>query len=397
MDSDLAAEDICADEVKAFFKSLNLPADRQPRDYQIKAFIKAIRNRRLLLLSPTASGKSLIIYMICCWYKLKTLVIVPTTQLVEQMANDFESYGYEEEIHKIKSGVEHETDCLFTISTWQSMQREDPEFLQQFDVVIVDEAHSAQAKALSEILEKMKTTRYRFGTTGTINDTKTHEFVLQGHFGKIEKVTTTAELMKQGHIANLKIKCIVLKYPEHVCKEVSKLKYQDEINFLCQSDFRNKFIKRLADSLEGNTLVLYQYVEKHGKPLNDMMQNVKKPLHFIHGGIDGEDREEIRQIVNSSKESIILASKGTTSTGTNMPSINDAIFAAPSKSKIQNLQSIGRQLRKSEIKHSTTLFDIADDLQYKSTKNHTLKHFLERCKIYDSEQFDYQIYEVEVK
>lgn len=313
------------------------------------------------------------------------------------MASDFSDYGFEEEIHKITSGVEHQTDILWTVSTWQSLQREQQEYLEQFDVVIVDEAHTATAKAISTILEKMPTTKFRIGTTGTIHDTKCHSLVLQGHFGKISSVTTTKELMDEGHVAKLKIKCIVLKYPEHICKEMKEKSYQEEIDFICANEFRNKFIKKLAYSLEGNTLVFYQYIDKHGKILNDLMQDSKKPLFFIHGGIDGEERNDIKDIINSSKESILLASSGTTKAGVSIVNLNDAIFTNPGKSKIEKLQSIGRQLRTSETKKTTVLYDIADDFQYKSKKNYTLNHFLERLKIYDQEKFEYTIYEVEVK
>ena len=178
---------------------------------------------------------------------------------------------------------------------------------------------------------------------------------------------------------------------------MAKATYQEEVDYLCQNEFRNNFIKNLAESLEGNTLVLYQYVEKHGKVLLELMRDSKKPVHFISGAIDGESREEIRKLVNESKSSTLLASKGTTSTGVNIVNLNDLIFASPSKSKIQTLQSVGRTIRASETKNSATLYDIADDLQYKKNKNYTLDHFLERAKIYDSEKFSYKIYTVTVK
>jgi superfamily II DNA or RNA helicase len=67
------------------------------------------------------------------------------------------------------------------------------------------------------------------------------------------------------------------------------------------------------------------------------------------------------------------------------------IFASPSKSRIRNLQSIGRVLRKGNNKDKATLYDIADDASYNSRKNYTLNHFIERIKIYNEEEFNYDI------
>jgi len=85
------------------------------------------------------------------------------------------------------------------------------------------------------------------------------------------------------------------------------------------------------------------------------------------------------------------------STGINIRSLHNIIFASPSKSKIRNLQSIGRGLRTSENKEKCTLFDIGDDLQYKKSVNHTLNHLYERVKIYNKEQFEYKIHKIELE
>jgi superfamily II DNA or RNA helicase len=73
------------------------------------------------------------------------------------------------------------------------------------------------------------------------------------------------------------------------------------------------------------------------------------------------------------------------------------VFSSPSKSRVRTLQSIGRGLRRSESKDRATLFDIADDLTYKSKRNFTINHFLERINIYNEEQFDYEIKRIKMK
>lgn len=369
-----------------FVKSLGLPFE--PREYQLEAFNTAKMYGRQLLLSPTASGKSLIIYLLTRYFDKKTVIIVPTTSLVEQMAKDFEDYGYKEDICKIYSG-QPVFDSPVTITTWQSFSKAPTKVIKSFDVVIGDEAHLFKANVCKGILEKMNETAVRIGTTGTLDGTEVHQLQLEGLFGPVKRVITTSELMESGAVANLKIDCIILK---HLKREKSS--YQDEMDYLVSCPERNAFIVNLVSSLKGNTLVLFQYVEKHGAVLHDMLQPRVKQLHYVHGSTDTEDREAIRQIVEQSDDHVILASYGTFSTGVNIKKIDNVIFASPSKSRIRNLQSIGRALRKSDSKTEAKLYDIADDL---GCNNHTLKHLKDRVSIYSEEKFEYEIIQLKIQ
>lgn len=369
----------------------------EPRDYQMDAFVHAVRKNRSLLLSPTGSGKSLIIYMLACYYRRKTLVIVPTTSLVHQMASDFEDYGFPPgNIHKIMSGEDKNTDKLFVVSTWQSIFKLPKSWFHQFDVVVGDEAHLFKAKSLTTIMTALERCKYRFGFTGTLDGALTNKLVLEGVFGPVRKVTTTAELMEQKHLAELTIKALVLKYPDETRKIVSGFDYQAEMDFLTQNQARNKFIKNLALSLQGNTLLLFQYVEKHGKILYDMIVKdaVERNVFFISGEVSGEKREDIRKIIETETNAIIVASYGTSSTGINIKNLSNVLFASPSKSRVRNLQSIGRGLRTTDQKTTATLYDIADNLSWKTKKNYTLLHFLERIRIYNGEKFKYKVYNI---
>jgi superfamily II DNA or RNA helicase len=144
--------------------------------------------------------------------------------------------------------------------------------------------------------------------------------------------------------------------------------------------------------------VLFQFVEKHGIPLYEDIK-AKAPdknVYIVHGGVETLDREDIRKNTELDANTIIVASYATFSTGINIPSIENIVFASPTKSKIRNLQSIGRGLRLKDGKTHLNLYDIADDIQYKSRKNHTLNHFVERIKIYSEEKFDYKVHEVQL-
>jgi superfamily II DNA or RNA helicase len=376
-----------------------------PRDYQLRAIAHALRVHRALILSPTASGKSFIIYCILKYLlshgEKKALLIVPTTSLVHQMNTDFIEYSENQQFyytHLIMEGQEkNSTEAQIFISTWQSIYKQPKKWFDQFDVVIGDEAHQFKATSLTKIMTKLDACKWRFGLTGTLDGTQTNKLVLEGLFGPVMKVVQTKELIEKGTLSDFRVKALVLKYPDGTCKQMKQSNYQDEIQFLIANDYRNNFIKNLAITRKGNTLVLYQMVDKHGQILYNSINEPNKEVFFVHGGIDATTREEIRHRVEQSDNAIIVASYGTFSTGINIRNLHNVIFASPSKSRIRNLQSIGRALRKGDNKEVATLYDIADDLSYKSWNNHTIKHFAERVKIYNEEEFDYKIYNIKVE
>ena len=383
------------------------------REYQYQCVGEALTRKRAILLSPTGSGKSFIIYnVIRYWLQRLTngtaypkagrvLIIVPTTSLVEQMHSDFLEYGWSEgAMHKIYSGKDKNVkDSACVITTWQSVHRLPKDWFQQFGCVIGDECHGFKSKSLMNIMNKCTEAEYRFGTTGTLDGSQTHELVLQGLFGKIYRVTTTKQLQDNETLAKLSIRRLVLTYGETVRRDFGKQTYQEEIDFIVSHEKRNNFIRNLALDLDGNTLVLYNYVEKHGKPLFNMIRDKvseDRKVFFISGDTAATDREAVRGIVENQKNAIVVASLGTFSTGINIKELHNIIFASPSKSQIRVLQSIGRGLRKSSDGRVTQLFDISDDLSWKARKNFSLLHSWERQKIYNSEQFEYKTIKVDI-
>ena len=372
----------------------------KPREYQVQGVCDALKHNRRLLISPTASGKSLMIYGVVRYYvstKRKILLVVPTTSLVEQMYKDFDDYGWDAEsyCHRIYSGREKTNEFPVTITTWQSIYKLDRSFFVDFDVIIGDEAHLFKSKSLISIMTKLDNAKYRFGFTGTLDGTQTHKWVLEGLFGPAYKVTKTDELMQKGHLAKLDITCIVLKHPPKKFEV-----FEDEVQYIITHDQRNKFIKNLVLDLKGNTLVLFQRVETHGLPLYELINDNTVPsrkVFFVHGGVGTEERETIREIVERETNAIIVASYGVFSTGINIRNLNNVVFASPSKSRIRNLQSIGRVLRRSKDKTKAMLYDISDDCTHNSQKNYTLNHLIERIKIYNEEKFNYEIVNVNLK
>jgi superfamily II DNA or RNA helicase len=366
-----------------------------PRDYQWVAYLWALTKKRGIVISPTASGKSLIIYMIARWLiergKRRGLLIVPTTSLVEQMYSDFRDYGWnvEKNCQRIYQGFTTDAYAPMVISTWQSVYDLPAKYFSQFDFVIGDEAHQFKADSLKHIMEQLVNCDYRIGTTGTLDGSKVHKLILEGLFGPVQRVASTKELQDKGYLAHLEIKCLVLKYPEEVSKLVKGQSYPDEISFLCANEARNRFIVNLAEKLDGNTLILYNYVDKHGRILHQLIKErlPNRKVHFIHGDVETLDREEVRRITEEETDSVIVASYGTFSTGINIKHLHNVIFASPTKSQIRTLQSIGRGLRLGENKQKAVLYDIVDDLRYGNYVNFALKHYEERVRIYNDEKF----------
>ena len=368
------------------------------RDYQLDAIAHGIATNRALLISPTASGKSLVIYCLVRYYQmmeLKTLILVPTTSLVEQMYKDFEDYGWSSGTYcqKIYQGHDKKVTKDVVISTWQSIHRMPRPYFRQFGVVFGDEAHLFKAKSLTGIMTKLDTCKYRFGLTGTLDGTQTHRLVLEGLFGKAKYVVTTKELIDNKTLASLQINCLVLNYPEEDRQIVKDFDYASELEYIVTKAERNTFLCNLMDRVNGNTLCLFQFVEKHGAVLYKLIEDKYKDrkVFFVYGGVNTDTREEIRRIVENEEAAIIVASYGTFSTGINIRNISNIVFASPSKSKIRVLQSLGRGLRLGDKSKSLRVFDIADDLSIDSRQNFTLRHFKERINIYVEQRFNYKV------
>ena len=381
-----------------FIEGLKMPFE--VRDYQVDAFVHAVSKQRSVLVSPTASGKSAIIYlMMRLFYEMdrKVLMIVPTVNLVTQMKQDFEDYAVNLEplpVQEVYAGKSKEVQAPIMISTWQSLQNLDRNFFYNFDTVVVDETHLATGNTLQKILNSCIHADFRVGLTGTLTGEKVHEMLLIGSIGEPKKIISTSELIENQMLSDLKIKCLILNH------KLSSLKmdYQEEIQYLISHEKRNNYIINLAKKLQGNTLILFNYVENHGLVLfNQIEKEVSdKNIFFMSGDTKAELRENIRQHVrNHHSDNIILASSGVFSTGVNIPALHNVIFASPTKSQVRVLQSIGRVLRRHDTKETATVYDIADQI-YRKKNCYVYSHFQERYKYYIEEDFDVKYFEVDL-
>lgn len=401
---------ISLESVEKYIKEVLKPASKGKeitvRGYQTEVVHHCISNQRATIISPTSSGKSLMIYSLVRYLlgaKLacRVLFIFPTVGLVSQMASDFVDYSsvngwdVESRSHLIFAGQEKITNHQLVFSTYQSLTKMPTKYFNSFDVIICDEVHTAAAKSIKDIMEKSTEVQYKFGFTGTLNEAKCHSLVVQGLFGEAHIATTTNELMKKNEISQLKITCLLLKYSIETCKLFKEVNYADEIEYIVTNMKRIKFIKNLVTSLKGNSLILFTRISQ-GKLILDSLKG-RDNIHYVDGSTSIENREKVRAIAESTNDCIIVASYGVFSTGINIKRLNNIIFGSPYKSSIKVRQSLGRVLRLCEGKDGAQLFDVADDLHYKSHKNFGLKHLEERVRFYCEDKLKYKIIEYQLE
>lgn len=364
------------------------------RDYQEHGVRIALRDHRALLVSPTASGKSLIIHTIQDLLGVPILVIVPTKMLVSQMHDDFIDYGMDPtDIQTIIGGKDKIARKRVVISTWHSIYTQPSDYFNTFGAIFVDEVHLAKAKSLTGIMEAATAVPFRFGFTGTLGELKVHHLILEGLFGRTHTLTDTATLIERKQVAAVNIKMCVLDYAPAIKDQYRRASYQDEIDFIVGHEARNLFITQLVRKLKGNTIILCQFVEKHGAILRDMFQTSgdTRPVYYIDGQVKATERDTIRKGMESDDGAILIATYGTTQLGVSIKKLHNLILAHPAKGSIRVLQSIGRVLRLHNSKSTATVYDLVDDLRVAKWRNHTFNHAAKRSEYYADQQFPTQM------
>lgn len=381
-----------------------LPKEYDTRQYQLDGITTALNKRRCVLLASTGSGKSLIQYALIRFYEKmlpedkKLLIIVPTTSLVYQMFTDFgdyskqdESWDAEEQCHIIMAGKEKDTDKRIIISTWQSLVNLPKKYFHQFGFINADECHLAQAKSIKKIVESATNCKYRYGTTGTMKDAKTHYLTIEGLLGPQITVAKTKELIEQNYLSNMRINMVSIQYPEKTRKNLFKTKYQEEIEFIESHDKRTETISKMGDYLSSNTLFLFSR-KHHGKAMFESLKKREKPdeIYYVDGSVSAEKREAIRAACEQPNKTVyVVASYQVFAVGINIKNLHNIVLASSTKSPVRLLQSIGRGLRLHDSKKECVIYDFADDLRYKSWTNYSMQHAKERELIYMKENFDY--------
>ncbi len=389
-------------EAEQFISTLNIPCKYELRDHQIRAFTHCVRNGRAVILSSTNSGKSLSQYYLARFYEAtqnkKILIIVPSIQLVRQLRDNFISdYGYNGEIQEVMGGTDKENDnARIFIGTWQSLYKLPSEYFEKFGAVFGDECHGLKGKSAIQLMQNIHSAKYRFGFTGTLEDVQINKLVLEGMFGPIYTVTTNREMIDKGVSSEIKIKILVLKHPKSSKALLKGADYQSEVAYLIADKNRNRFIKNLSLSLKGNTLIIFNFVDGHGKILNDMIKKERENTFYISGEVKLAERIKIIEKMKTLNDYILTASYKTFQQGIDCPNIDNIILALGYKGKVRLLQTIGRGLRVNVNKPYMTLYDIADDFGNKQP-SYSLQHLMVRIKHYHAEKFTYNTFNINLE
>lgn len=395
-------EELNEEEYKAIIADNMKNCEFTIRDYQDKAVRAALENHRGILLSCTSSGKSLMLFNIIKTILKKNfkkvLLIVPNIMLVDQMYDDFADYGWEnieENVERLGGGHEACFDKPVLISTWQSLQNKEDDFFEQFDGVFVDETHGVRGDVLTKIIKLCTNARMKIGTTGTLPTDKADNLKIKAVLGDVIFELKSKELIDLGVLTKIKIANMILKYPDEFIKKHKGRNYNEEVRMVESYENRNIAFKKILDHTDKthNILVLMNHI-KHIKDIKEWCEKnyPDRKVSIITGEVKATDRSEIRTNIENEEGTILLASFQTCSTGINMPKLHEVVLYSNSKSKIKVLQSIGRGLRKHKTKNQIILYDLVDDLSYKTktgkvVENYLVKHWHERMTYYKEQEF----------
>lgn len=390
---DLKPRNVSEQDIVGFVSKIKMQIggkDFDPRYYQTDAIQKAISDRRVTIISPTASGKTAIMYVITRILQQviksrKILIIVPSIDLIQQAEGDFRSYtgdswSFDRNVHVLR-GPHKATDKPITIATWQSLQNEPKAFFDPFTAVIADEAHGAKAKSMVYILESLVNADDRIGLTGTMGDEVHNRLQIIGLLGPTFQKVTTRELIDQGYLSQFRVKQLHLSHTSLPEAMFVGQEFPFVQNALLKDDKRNRFLVSLIKSLNKNTLVLSTRLE-HLMDLRDRLEGSGKEVYYQDKDTPDDLRMHIRKRANEGTNIVVLATYRTFATGISINNLHGAILAGPMKAKITTLQAIGRLLRLADDGKPATLFDLVDDVRF------FRKQGEKRRVIYESERFD---------
>jgi superfamily II DNA or RNA helicase len=391
------------EKFEANCKQIMAGSKYQPRDYQLDAAFAALNGKRGILECCTSSGKSLMIYLILRnlmmerGYK-KMLLIVPSIMLVTQMYKDFEDYGWSDldkwcELQdKDHVPTYHKT---ILITTWQSLMKQSADYFEDVNVAICDECHGLRGVKLSTMMQFCINADFKIGTTGTLPTSLVEKYDVKSVLGNTLYKITSEELIQRGFLTDIIVANLFLQYPIDFIKENQERTYPEEVRLVEEYEDRMKILSKILDSVpkNHNMLVLCNHVEHLEATIDYLKEHVKdRKVVKITGSVKAAEREFIRISAEETDGLIIVATYGTMSTGVNIKKIHEIVLFANSKSKIKVLQSLGRGLRKHPEKAKVVIYDIVDDMRYKSKRgkvhsNYLYDHWLERSKYYIEQKF----------
>ena len=378
--------------------------------HQTDALLEACSRLRGVLEIPPGGGKSWVVYILIRWLQLqippeaKILLVVPGIGLANQIFSDFLEYSEDsgwavkDHVHKIMGGEEKWSEKQIHICVRNSAMDQEQDWYDQYHGVIFDECHLVKAESVQSIASNLVNAWFRIGTTATLDKVELNRFKIISVLGPSIKLVSTKELMDQNLLSDMEIEILELKHHPELVQKVKRRTFVDEYQLVYTDPLRNDFLVNLVKMSSGNTMVLFNFVDLHGWPLYERICTdlPDRKVYYISGKISGPEREKIRKEFNKQKNAVLVANYQTVGVGINIPNIHNIIFASGSKSIIRVLQAIGRGLRMSKNKSMLKLYDVVDNLCWKSYKNHLFKHGVHRKQIYREERFKFSTTKIDL-
>lgn len=374
----------------SIFKDFTL----QLRDYQEEVIQKAIKNGWGTCVLGTGAGKTLTTAaLIENYYRnssnkdtFKCIMIVPDLGLVQQTYNEFIDSGITFKTTRWTGSNKPDLTANVVICNIQILQSQfkNNEWVRFVDLLVVDECHKVKSSnEISKIISSIKTSN-RYGFTGTLPEDTLEKWFIIGKLGPVLYEKNSHDLRLESYLTNVEVKIINLNYSNPVIPNITDSEYRNELSFLYTHEKRNKFISQLSNKLNNNTLILVNHI-LHGESLLDVIKNtcINKKVFFIKGEVDVEEREKIKNLMETDNNIICIAISAIFSTGVNIKNLHNILFVSGGKSFIRTVQSIGRGLRLHKNKSRLLIIDVSDNLRY--GKQHSEKRKL----IYTAEKIQY--------
>jgi superfamily II DNA or RNA helicase len=312
-------------------KELQVPelAD-ELRPYQVKYLLEALKRSRAILQCPLGGGKTILLSAVIATLRCKTLVLVPGKDLCNQITNEL--------IRLLPPDITvsdgFDTDVLVTLpgrlKNCSKIQ------LEEFKVVIMDEAHGAAASQPMDVILRTAAP-YRFGFTATpTGRSDGRDLVVEGLFGEIIEIVDHEDLVDQGFLSKVRVDVYSNSFDGNYPLMEDML--------IVNNSQRNNLIVRLAKEHVSKTvkevvLILVRRTQ-HGKILADMVEGAS----YVDGSTDSKVREEVISRARNGDVRVIVATK-VFAQGIDIPSITLGINAAGGKSDIEASQRFGRVTR----------------------------------------------------
>lgn len=346
---------------------------RTIRPYQVDVVNKILDAGSGFAICATGAGKTMMcaaLAAVLYAHKLQTVVIVPSTDLVDQTANEFREFFKNFDITVgTYSGDEKNIDEPIVVATWQSLQNA-PHYMTFFQAVIVDEAHGVKAEVIRELINKHGAhIGYRYGFTGTLPKSEADQYALKVSIGTVCAEVPASWLIQMGYLSSLDITPVET---QDVDEELPD--YSSEKSYLSKNEGRLEALAKLVmqkrDEI-GNTMVLVNSVAQ-GQNLAELIPGAV----FLYGESDKKDRADWYAQYADQDDLIVIATFGIASTGISIDRIFALFLVDSGKSFIRAIQSIGRGLRKKGDKSHVNVFDVYSRLKFGK------KHFKARKDYY---------------